>query len=166
MAESLKEKKIKTKVEVLSYYSLHSIPECKICGRTELIKLEIDHIKDGGNKHREQLNNHGGYAFYRWLQINGYPSGYQTLCRQCNEHKSFLTGTRKGKAGRRGYEILQYDKNNNLINSYNSLREAARENNLLHQTISYAIKNKSNNKAYGYVWKLKENEKCQNLVKL
>ena len=155
MTESLKEKKIKTKVEVLSHYSLHSIPECKICGGTELTKLEIDHIEDGGNKHREQLNNHGGYAFYRWLQKMDYPEGYQTLCRQCNENKSFLTGTRKNKAGRKGKEIVQYDRNNNLVNSYSSLREAARKNNLLHQTISYAIRNKSNNEAYGYVWKLK-----------
>ncbi len=84
-----------------------------------------------------------------------YPNGYQTLCRQCNEDKSFLTGTRKNRAGRKGKEIIQYDKNNNLINIYSSLREAARKNNLLHQTISYAIRNKSNNEAYGYVWKLK-----------
>ncbi len=153
MLESEKRKNVK--IVVLSYYSPNSVPECCFCGCLELSKLGIDHICDGGNEHRKQLNNHGGYAFYRWLQNNGYPDGYQTLCKSCNDVKSFLTGTRKGRAGRKGNGVLQYDKNDNLINSYKSLREAARDNDLLHQTISYAIRNKSNNEAYGYVWKLK-----------
>ena len=153
MSDAVKRRNVK--IAVLSYYSLNDVPECVVCGCLDITKLEIDHIEDGGNAHRKQLNNHGGYAFYCWLQKMNYPSGYQTLCRQCNEDKSFLTGTRKNRAGRKGKEIVQYDKNNNLINIYSSLREAARKNNLLHQTISYAIRNKSNNEAYGYVWKLK-----------
>jgi len=152
MTENPIENRRKIKVEVLSYYSLHDIPECIVCGRIDITKLEIDHIEDGGNKHREQLNNHGGYAFYRWLKINGFPEGYQTLCRSCNEDKSFITGTRKGVSGRKGFSVLKYDADGKLIAKYKSLREAARINKINHQNISYAIRSKKNN----YVWKLEK----------
>lgn len=52
-------------------------------------------IKDGGgNAHRQALfpSRHNGRAgggpyFYRWLRLNGYPSGFQVLCANCNTAK-------------------------------------------------------------------------------
>ncbi len=61
MSDAMKRRDVK--ITVLSYYSLNDVPECVVCGCLDITKLEIDHIEDGGNAHRKQLNNHGGYAF-------------------------------------------------------------------------------------------------------
>ena len=75
------------KAEVMSHYG----GKCACCGETELAFLAIDHISGGGNKHRKTLRNGkkggpcGGGCFYRWLQKNNYPPGYQVLCHNCNQ---------------------------------------------------------------------------------
>lgn len=53
---------------------------CACCGESEETFLAIDHIGGGGCKHIKSLK----VTFYRWLQINGYPPGFQTLCHNCN----------------------------------------------------------------------------------
>ena len=61
--------------------------QCACCGEDNERFLEIDHIDNGGNRHRKQLKSANGgrhYSFYRWLRENGYPAGYQTLCSNCN----------------------------------------------------------------------------------
>lgn len=45
--------------------------------------LTIDHIDGNGAEHRRTLKR-GGITFYRWLINNGFPSGFQTLCYNCN----------------------------------------------------------------------------------
>ena len=61
---------------------------CACCSTTEL--LTIDHIDGGGYAHRIELFGHpgGSATFYRWLITNGFPSGYQVLCRPCNASKA------------------------------------------------------------------------------
>jgi len=51
---------------------------CVKCGESRLACLSIDHIKAIGAKRRRK-----GVYFYRWLEINNYPKGYQTLCMNC-----------------------------------------------------------------------------------
>ena len=64
---------------------------CACCGETG--NLTIDHINGDGKEHRASLNrtNTTGQAFYYWLIRNGFPEGFQALCRPCNVNK----GTRE-----------------------------------------------------------------------
>lgn len=62
---------------------------CACCGSTA--QITIDHIEGDGRQHREQLfgANYNGNAgrMYRWLIENGFPEGFQPLCRRCNRSK-------------------------------------------------------------------------------
>jgi len=86
-----KETRIKIKHEVLSHYSKKlsnsDTPCCNCCGEHDfLIFLTIDHITNRKNAtHKKDI---AGTALYRYLQKNGYPSGYQVLCVNCNSAKS------------------------------------------------------------------------------
>jgi hypothetical protein len=53
---------------------------CACCGIREAMFLTIDHIKNGGTRHRRRI----GSRFFRWLKENGYPKGFQVLCSNCN----------------------------------------------------------------------------------
>jgi hypothetical protein len=50
--------------------------------------LAIDHIGGGGNQHRRELGNKDRVAssgqILRWLEQQGYPPGFRTLCHNCN----------------------------------------------------------------------------------
>jgi hypothetical protein len=70
------------KANVMSHYG----GRCVCCGETELVFLTIDHISGGGTKQRKETG--PGTAFYRWLQKNDYPIGYQVLCHNCNFAKT------------------------------------------------------------------------------
>ncbi len=65
---------------VLDYYG----NKCACCGEDRIEFLAIDHIEGGGSKHRKELGNKGGTAFYVWLVKNNFPEGYRTLCHNCN----------------------------------------------------------------------------------
>jgi hypothetical protein len=56
---------------------------CACCGGTA--DLQIDHVNGDGAAHRAQVGR--GTSMYRWLASNGFPSGFQTLCRRCNTSK-------------------------------------------------------------------------------
>lgn len=61
---------------------------CKCCGEEEPKFLSIDHVEGDGSKHRKSLRHNN---IYIWLVKNGFPSGFQVLCHNCN-HGSFLNG--------------------------------------------------------------------------
>lgn len=69
----------KQKLMILQHYG----DRCQICGETDLDVLCIDHIDGGGVKHRQQLRSQGT-TFYRWIIKNNYPTGFRTLCYNCN----------------------------------------------------------------------------------
>lgn len=64
-------------------------PKCNCCGVDMFQFLSIDHINNNGKEHREELRSRGGTSFYIWLRKNGYPSGYQVLCFNCNISKAW-----------------------------------------------------------------------------
>lgn len=76
----------RVKIEVFSYYS-NGTPECAHCGITDIDILCIDHINGGGNTHKKSLGEGGRRNFYWWLRREGFPEGYQVLCRNCNWKK-------------------------------------------------------------------------------
>jgi len=66
----------------------HYGERCACCGSHR--NLEIDHIAGDGADHRIEVLGRqyaGSLQFYRWLVSNGFPQGYQTLCRRCNTSK-------------------------------------------------------------------------------
>ncbi len=68
------------KSAVLSHYGT----TCRCCGEKDIRFLTVDHDEGGGRKHRSELGVGAGAPFYRWLRDNGYPSGFTTLCFNCN----------------------------------------------------------------------------------
>lgn len=58
---------------------------CACCGAAE--RLTIDHVDGDGAEHRRELGSQGSWALYRWLVVNGFPPGFQTLCEPCNGSK-------------------------------------------------------------------------------
>jgi hypothetical protein len=61
---------------------------CMCCGYNDIRFLTIDHICGNGKKHRKELGNPGGNHFFKILKDQGYPTGYQVLCWNCNCAKS------------------------------------------------------------------------------
>jgi hypothetical protein len=61
---------------------------CPGCDATT--RLTIDHVDGQGTAHRAALFNGrqmAGWHFYAWLAENGFPGGFQVLCRPCNASK-------------------------------------------------------------------------------
>ena len=69
------------KIDVLTHYG-NGECKCVRCGFDDIRALSIDHINGNGTKERRQTGRKGK-AFYRWLQSQRYPEGYQTLCMNC-----------------------------------------------------------------------------------
>ena len=78
------------KRDVLTYYGGGKLA-CVRCGFNDIRALSIDHIEGGGNRARVgRLKD--TRTFYRWLQQENYPGGYQTLCMNCQFIKRFEKG--------------------------------------------------------------------------
>lgn len=72
-----------TKRAVVEYYG----GSCACCANTHLSHLTIDHVEGVAPlEHRSP-------GFYRWLQKEGYPGGFQVLCFNCNAAK-YIEGGR------------------------------------------------------------------------
>ena len=84
MAEKQRVQHEAVRAKILAHYG----ETCACCGGTEW--LSIDHINGGGLKHRiEQFGNKTACdQLYRWLIKNGFPDGFQVLCRACNSSKA------------------------------------------------------------------------------
>ena len=70
------------KREVLTHYG-NGKAECTKCGFSDIRALTIDHINGGGKRHTYSIGTPGGPSFYRWLKVQNFPVGYQTLCFNC-----------------------------------------------------------------------------------
>lgn len=75
---------IKLKTVVLSHYGNGKLA-CVRCGETDLIVLCLDHINGGGKKERQKYR---GRNWYSKLIKENFPTGYQTLCANCNLRKT------------------------------------------------------------------------------
>jgi hypothetical protein len=80
--------KNKLKTEILTHYANGEL-KCRNCSEFDLSVLTIDHINGDGAKHRREIGFYrtGGYKFYQWLKKNSHPSGFQTLCFNCQFRK-------------------------------------------------------------------------------
>lgn len=86
--KKMSERRRVAKVMVLSHYSHAGIPKCVRCGFEDIRALCLDHTKNNGSEDRKKTmgKNVGGSGsrFYFYLIKHGLPSGYQTLCANCN----------------------------------------------------------------------------------
>ena len=82
------------KQKAIDYYG----GKCFCCGENGLAFLTIDHMEENGAEHRRQIAPNfkgtvpGGEHFYRWLENNGWPNGFQTACFNCNIAKHWNNG--------------------------------------------------------------------------
>lgn len=83
---------------------------------------------------------------------NNDMSNLEWATRSENDLHAFKLGLRTPTCGGTSKRIEQYDLEGNLIRTYKSLSEAARDNGYTIQNISYCINGKTKT-AYGYVWK-------------
>ena len=85
--ELAKSRRLRFKEQVLSHYGR----KCAYCGFDDYRALQIDHIDDNGAEERKALGgkSFSGWRFYEWLVKQGYPTGYQTLCANCNNIKQW-----------------------------------------------------------------------------
>jgi hypothetical protein len=72
----------RAKRQVIEYYG----GICACCGETEWHFLELDHVRDDGRVHRDEL---AGQNIYIWLVQNSFPTParFQVLCSNCNQGK-------------------------------------------------------------------------------
>lgn len=78
----------KLKDRVFKHYGGYT---CACCGLTKDSEfVHMDHKNGGGNEHRRQIGGHSGGKMYRWLERNGFPSGFQPLCADCNTAKGYF----------------------------------------------------------------------------
>jgi len=82
------------KVEVYSHYGREGKPICVFCGEDRIVCLSLDHINDGGTQERRRTGR-VGFSLYSFLRSNKYPSGYQTLCMNCQFIKERARRRRK-----------------------------------------------------------------------
>jgi hypothetical protein len=82
LAQKARQRDALLRAEIFRHYG----EVCACCGTSE--DLTIDHVQGNGGEHRRALGYvAAGMQFYRWLRRNGFPDGYQTLCRRCNRSK-------------------------------------------------------------------------------
>lgn len=84
--DKIKQYKLKLKIQVFTHYGL----KCSCCGESGLEFLNIDHINNDGAQHRKEIGS--GKHIYLWLIKNNFPSGFQTLCFNCNIGKYHNNG--------------------------------------------------------------------------
>lgn len=86
--------RLTTKIETLTHYGKGKCA-CVMCGESRPACLTIDHINGGGKRHRAELGRKGGYKFYYWLRQQNFPTGYQTLCMNCQFVKMILDKSKR-----------------------------------------------------------------------
>lgn len=60
--------------------------KCVCCGESEYKFLELDHVNNDGNIHRQ--SGLLSVGLYKWLKDNDYPPSLQILCGNCHRAKT------------------------------------------------------------------------------
>lgn len=71
-----------TKVETLTHYGNGKLA-CVRCGFSDIRALSLDHINGKTPEEKRERKHKGGCPLYSYLRSLGYPTGYQTLCMNC-----------------------------------------------------------------------------------
>lgn len=74
--------------------------KCSCCGETEPKFLSIDHVDNDGAEHKRKHRLHTGEQLYRWIVRNGFPTGFQVLCMNCQWGKRNNAGVCPHQSGK------------------------------------------------------------------
>lgn len=69
------------KREVLRYYGVGGVAQCKCCGEKIIEFLTLDHIRGDGAQHKREYSSKN---LYKWIRSHNFPIGFRTLCWNCN----------------------------------------------------------------------------------
>lgn len=86
--KNMAKRRARVRYLIIGFYS-HGTYRCACCGESQFDFLTLDHINGGGGREMIQLfgRRQASSPFYFWLARNGFPSGYQILCLNCNMSK-------------------------------------------------------------------------------
>lgn len=87
LSEIKRDSHARTKQLILDHYGAF----CSCCGEANPKFLTIDHINDDGAEHRREIGR-GSRNFYAWLVKNSFPTGFRTLCFNCNAGRHWNGG--------------------------------------------------------------------------
>lgn len=79
-----KNRRARARQKVLDYYGRI----CACCGEDEELFLTIDHVNNDGSEHRDEVD-----RVAEWIVKEGFPTGFQILCFNCNTGKHLNDGT-------------------------------------------------------------------------
>ncbi len=77
--EKRREKREEIRRRVLTHYGNGKLA-CVLCGESRLPCLSLDHINNDGMEHRRIIKS---MEICNWAERNNFPSGFQTLCMNC-----------------------------------------------------------------------------------
>jgi hypothetical protein len=96
--------------------------QCQCCGENNPHFLTLDHIKNDGNKHREELRSDSVEVIYSAAKKEGWPKDrYQLLCINCNWAKGKF-GCCPHKGSKTVEEIIQ-DMRDKIFHTGKSLQD-------------------------------------------
>lgn len=70
-------------IEALVKYSGHTPPECVLCGFSNILALQLDHIDGDGAAFRKVNPHQTGKSLTLFLRKRNWPTGYRVLCANC-----------------------------------------------------------------------------------
>lgn len=83
----------KQKAKLYELFFFHYGRACLCCGESDKRFLSIEHLNNDGAAHRRLLNGRSPDHIIRDLRKREWPSGYATLCFNCNMGKARMSGT-------------------------------------------------------------------------
>lgn len=76
------------------------------------LALTIDHLEGGGVKHRKETRY---WSFYKWLARQGYPTGFQVLCMNCQMIKKILNNEMHSELLNHSGRSVVYEDNKHAV---------------------------------------------------
>ena len=91
------QRRVEAQIQALEYYSGFSPPKCVLCGYTNLLALQLDHINGDGASFRRQNEHATGKSLCLFLRKRSWPNGYRVLCANCQCLERERLGVNGGK---------------------------------------------------------------------
>lgn len=83
--EGIRQNRKQAQVEAFIQYSETIPPKCVLCGFSNIIALQLDHIKGDGAAFRREHPFQSGKSLALWLRKRNWPKGYRVLCANCQQ---------------------------------------------------------------------------------
>lgn len=115
--------------------------QCACCGESIERFLTLDHVDGSGAEHRREVGR--GDTLNKWLKRNGYPSGFQTLCVNCNSGRAVNGGgcphVAPVKEPTARHQIYGRKLKDETVNAYGGRCKCCGEQQLTFLTVDHAL---------------------------